>query len=60
MDIDDERPPDLVNLLHNAKYACDEGGKAEKRVVVRIGKRGEDRVVIEVEDNGMGFVLDRQ
>jgi PAS domain S-box-containing protein len=45
----------LVNLLHNAKYACDEGGPAEKRVAVRIAPAAGDRVKIEVADNGIGI-----
>ena len=45
----------LINLLHNAKYACDDGGAAEKKVVVRIDPHGRDRVTIEVEDNGIGI-----
>ena len=45
----------LVNLLQNAKLACEEGAKADKRVVVRIGRQGPERVRIEVEDNGVGI-----
>jgi PAS domain S-box-containing protein len=45
----------LVNLLSNAKYACDEGGPAEKRVTVRIAPAADDRVKIEVADNGVGI-----
>jgi len=45
----------LVNVLHNAKYACDESGRADKQVTVRIAKNGEDRVKIEVADNGIGI-----
>jgi ligand-binding sensor domain-containing protein/signal transduction histidine kinase len=46
----------LVNLLQNAKLACEEGGTAErKRVVVRVGERGKQWVRIEVEDNGVGI-----
>jgi C4-dicarboxylate-specific signal transduction histidine kinase len=46
----------LVNLLQNAKYACDEGGEKEKRIVVRLGQGEEDRVKIIVVDNGIGIV----
>jgi signal transduction histidine kinase len=45
----------LVNLLSNAKYACDEGGPAEKRVTVRIAPAAGDRVKIEVADSGIGI-----
>jgi signal transduction histidine kinase len=45
----------LVNVLHNAMYACDESGRADKQVAVRIGRAGEDRVRIEVADNGIGI-----
>ena len=46
----------VVNLLSNAKYACDEGGKKEKQVIVRLQPAGADRVKIEVADNGVGIV----
>ena len=45
----------VVNLLHNAKYACDAGGRSDKVVTVRIGPAGPDRVRIEVADNGVGI-----
>ena len=45
----------LLNLFHNAKYACDEGGPADKQVVVRIKARGQDGVAIEIADNGIGI-----
>jgi signal transduction histidine kinase len=45
----------LINLLHNAKYACDKGERPEKRVTVRIQPGGSDRVRIEVADNGVGI-----
>ena len=45
----------LVNILQNAKYACDEGGRADKRVTIRIQRRGKDRVRIEIADNGVGI-----
>jgi C4-dicarboxylate-specific signal transduction histidine kinase len=38
----------LVNLFQNAKYACDESGRADKQVTVRIARSGDDRVKIEV------------
>jgi signal transduction histidine kinase len=45
----------LVNLLSNAKYACDEGGQAEKRITVRVRMNGSNMVRIEAEDNGVGI-----
>ena len=44
----------LVNLIRNAKYACDESGRGDKRLTVRI--TGDDRVTrISVIDNGVGI-----
>ncbi len=46
----------LVNLLSNAKYACDAAPpNAVKQVTVRIQGNGDGRVKIEVADNGMGI-----
>ncbi len=45
----------LVNVLRNAKYACDESGSSEKQVTVRIKRAGNDRVLIEIADNGVGI-----
>jgi len=44
----------LVNLIRNAKYACDEGGAAEKRLTVRLEAEA-TRVLISVSDNGVGI-----
>jgi C4-dicarboxylate-specific signal transduction histidine kinase len=44
----------LVNLVRNAKYACVESGRADRRVVVRMVKSN-DRVKISVADNGVGI-----
>ncbi len=44
----------LVNLLRNAKYACDESGIADKLVRVRI-EQVLDEVWISVIDNGVGI-----
>jgi len=44
----------LVNLLRNAKYAMDEGGGPEKRLVVRT-QATEDRLRISIQDNGIGI-----
>ncbi len=45
----------LVNLLHNAKYACDASNRPDKRVTVRIQPAGTDRVRIAIGDNGVGI-----
>ena len=44
----------LVNLIRNAKQACDESGKAEKILNVTI-KSGVDRLKISISDNGIGI-----
>ena len=44
----------LVNLIRNAKYACDESNRVEKRVTMRI--HADERIVsISVIDNGVGI-----
>jgi len=45
----------LVNLIRNAKFACDEGGSASKRIILRVGLNGSNRVKISVIDNGIGI-----
>jgi signal transduction histidine kinase len=44
----------LVNLIRNAKYACDDSGKDDKQITLRI-TGGENRVKIAVIDNGIGI-----
>ncbi len=44
----------LVNLIRNAKYACDEAGRVDKVLVVRI-RTGESGVAVSVIDNGVGI-----
>lgn len=44
----------LVNLLRNAKYACDESGRKDKRVTLRIAN-GDGTIKISVMDNGVGI-----
>jgi signal transduction histidine kinase len=44
----------LVNLLRNAKYACEASEKAEKQVVIKIAKKP-DGVQLAVSDNGIGI-----
>lgn len=44
----------LINLLRNAKYACEESGRPDKQVVTRISNHaGGVRIV--VSDNGIGI-----
>jgi signal transduction histidine kinase len=44
----------LVNLMRNANYACDESGRTDKRLTVRVAN-GEGLVKISVMDNGIGI-----
>jgi signal transduction histidine kinase len=44
----------LVNLLRNARYACEASGKPDKEVVMRIAKQAAG-VQIAVIDNGIGI-----
>jgi signal transduction histidine kinase len=44
----------LVNLLRNAKHACDDSERADKRLTVRVA-HGEGRIRISVMDNGVGI-----
>jgi signal transduction histidine kinase len=44
----------LVNLIRNAKYACDESGCIDKRVTIRVATEA-GRVRITVSDNGVGI-----
>src|ERR1051326_2887464 len=45
----------LVNLFHNAKYACEAARASDRKITVRIAASGPDRVRIHVADNGMGI-----
>ena len=45
----------LVNLIRNAKYACNEGRQTQKRITLRVGLNGNNRVKIDVIDNGIGI-----
>jgi PAS domain S-box-containing protein len=44
----------LVNLIRNAKYACDESGRSDKRITVRV-QCDDETVKISVADNGIGI-----
>ena len=43
----------LINLVRNAKYACDDSGRTDKVVTVRVTQQ-EERVRISIIDNGIG------
>ena len=45
----------LINLLRNAKYALDELGPPDKRLIVRIASDSNSHVVVSVIDNGIGI-----
>ena len=47
----------LVNLVRNAKYACDESGRPDKLMTLRIG-RSTRGVRISVIDNGIGIAAE--
>jgi signal transduction histidine kinase len=44
----------LVNFIRNAKYACDDSGRSDKRITIRV-TRCALGVAIEVVDNGVGI-----
>ena len=44
----------LVNLIRNAKYACDESGRKDKQIRLQVSKR-EQWINIVVVDNGVGI-----
>lgn len=44
----------LVNLIRNAKYACDDSGRADKQMILKISTR-ENFIQISVTDNGVGI-----
>jgi PAS domain S-box-containing protein len=44
----------LVNLIRNAKYACDDSGRDDKQISLRVAN-GKGQVIISVIDNGIGI-----
>jgi signal transduction histidine kinase len=44
----------LVNLIRNAKHACDDSGREDKQIILRVAN-GNGRVKISVRDNGVGI-----
>jgi signal transduction histidine kinase len=47
----------LVNLIRNAKYACDDSGRGDKRITIRV-TRCALGVAIAVVDNGVGIATE--
>ena len=47
----------LVNLLGNARHACDSAGHGEKRITVRVS-HADGRMRVEVSDNGVGIAAE--
>jgi ligand-binding sensor domain-containing protein/signal transduction histidine kinase len=45
----------LVNVFHNAKYACDEAGRPNKQVNIRIRRSTPEHVSVSITDNGVGI-----
>jgi len=45
----------LVNVIRNAKHATDDGGAADKIITLRIAPGSPGRVVLSVQDNGVGI-----
>jgi signal transduction histidine kinase len=64
----DELPPILVarqkflqvvvNLLSNAKYAVMESENPDRRITIRLARRGDDRVRVEIADSGIGIAAE--
>lgn len=44
----------LVNLIGNAKHACDDSGKTKKQISVKVS-RDSEQIKISVSDNGIGI-----
>jgi signal transduction histidine kinase len=44
----------LVNLIRNAKYACDDSGRQDKQIILRVAN-GNGTIKIAVIDNGIGI-----
>jgi len=46
----------LVNLIRNSKYACDEGGRPDKVMTLRVALGEPGYVRLMVQDNGIGIL----
>ena len=44
----------LVNLIRNAKYACDDSGRDDKQISLKV-YNGDGRIKIAIADNGVGI-----
>ena len=44
----------LINLIRNAKYACDDSGRDDKQITLRVA-HDRDSVKVSVIDNGVGI-----
>jgi len=44
----------LINLLRNAKHACDDSGREDKKMTIKVAGE-KDRVRISIADNGVGI-----
>ena len=47
----------LVNLVRNAKYACEESGRSDRQITLRVVTL-DGRVAISVIDNGVGIAME--
>lgn len=47
-----------MNLLSNARHACEQGNAPRKEITLRIHSGPADSVLVEVTDNGIGIALD--
>ena len=45
----------LINLIRNAKYALDDAQRIDKRMTISIVPSGDEKVLIQVADNGIGI-----
>ncbi len=45
----------LVNLITNAKHALDESGRPDRRLTLKTGMNGNNRLKVTVSDNGIGI-----
>ncbi|WP_417384303.1 cache domain-containing protein [Gimesia sp.] len=45
----------MINLISNAKYACLESENQNHELIIRTHRVGDERIVIQVQDNGVGI-----
>jgi signal transduction histidine kinase len=45
----------VINLLSNARYAVRDRDNTSKIITVRLKKKGDDRFLVEIADNGIGI-----